>query len=140
VIGLKPLCEVVSQYVLPAMRALVAKKIVEDFNFSQKKAAEMLDTTQPAISQYMSRSRGQKTKVFDEYPEVLQKINELAEGIAKEEVKSDQITIRFCEICKLMVKKGMICKLHRDMYPSLGSCSICIDEKYTNQSSSAPVE
>ena len=126
---MKPLCEVVSQDVLPAVRALVAKKMVEEYGFSQKNAAEKLGTTQPAISQYISRLRGQKTKVFDDYPEVLEKINELAEGIAKGEVVSDQITLRFCEICKLMVKQGMICKLHRDMYPSLSSCSICMSGK-----------
>ena len=74
----------------------------------------------------MSRIRGQKTKIFDDYPKILEKINELAEAIAKGEITPDQTTLRFCEICKLMVKEGLICKLHRDMYPSLSACCICM--------------
>ena len=126
---MKPLCEVVSQDVLPAVRALVAKIMIERHGFSQKSAAERLGTTQPAISQYMSRIRGQKTKVFNKYPRVMEKIGEFAEGIAKGEITPDQTTPRFCEICRMMVKEGMICELHREMYPSLCSCSICIDKR-----------
>ena len=126
---IKPLCEVVSQDVLPAVRALVAKRMVESYGFSQKKAAERLGTTQPAISQYMSRLRGQKTRIFSDYPNVLEKINCLAEGIASGEITTEQTTLRFCEICRLMVKEGLICRMHRDMYPSLSACCICMESK-----------
>jgi len=126
---MKPLCEVVSQDVLPAVRALVAKKMIEEYGLSQKSAAERLGTTQPAISQYMSRLRGQKARVFNAYPAVLERISSLAEGVAKEEIKADQVTLRFCEICRLMLKEGIICKLHRDMYPSLSACNVCMDNK-----------
>ncbi len=125
---MKPLCEVVSQDVLPAVRALVAKKMIETYGFSQKKVAEMLGTTQPAVSQYMRKLRGQKTRMFEDYPEVLERINGLTESIARGEIATEQITPRFCEICKLMLKSGLICRLHRDMYPSLGSCSVCMDK------------
>lgn len=111
---------------LPAVRALVAKKMIESHGFSQKVAAERLGTTQPAISQYMGSLRGQKSRVFNEYPKVMEKINELAEDIAKGETNTEQTTLRFCQICRLMLKEGLICKLHRDMYPSLGTCSICM--------------
>ena len=126
---MKPLCEVVSQDVLPAIREIVAKIMIEEYGFSQKIAAERMGTTQPAISQYMSKLRGQKSRIFKDYPKVMDSINELAEGISKGEITPDQITLRFCEICKIMVKGGLICKLHRDMYPCLGSCSICMDNK-----------
>ncbi len=126
---MKPLCEVVSHDVLPSVRALVAKKMVESHGFSQKSAAEKLGTTQPAISQYISKLRGQKTKIFDDYPEILTKVNELAEAITRGEITAEQITPLFCEICREMVRQGMICKLHKEMYPSLGSCGVCMDGK-----------
>lgn len=126
---MKPLCEVVSQDILPAVRAMVAKKMIESYGFSQKSAAQKLGTTQPAISQYMSRHRGHKTSVFNDYPRILEKIDELAETISKGETSTNQTTLSFCDICKLMVKEGLICKLHREMYSSLGTCSICVDNK-----------
>jgi predicted transcriptional regulator len=127
---MKPLCEVVSQDVLPAVRAMVAKKMIESYGFSQKSAAQKLGTTQPAISQYISKHRGHKISgVFKDYPRIIEKIDELAETISKDEATINQTTLSFCDICKLMVKEGLICKLHREMYSSLGTCSICMDNK-----------
>ena len=49
-------CETVVRYVLPAFRSLVAKKLLEEYNFTQLEAARALGTTQAAISQYVHLS------------------------------------------------------------------------------------
>jgi predicted transcriptional regulator len=46
-------CENASKYVLPALRANVAKLLVNS-NYTQKKIANILGVTQPAVSKYLS--------------------------------------------------------------------------------------
>ncbi len=68
---MKPLCEYMINEMLPGFRALVAKKLMEDHGLSQTEVAELLDTTQPAISQYRRQLRGKKTSVFMKNHELL---------------------------------------------------------------------
>jgi len=49
-------------YVLPEVRAELARQLVKD-GFSQKKAAEKLGLTPAAVSQYLSKKRGEKARL-----------------------------------------------------------------------------
>lgn len=99
---MKPLCEYMISEMLPGFRALVAKKLMEDHGFSQTKVAEMLDTTQPAISQYRRELRGRKTSVFMKNHRLLELLERTAKNIAMGKIKPEQTGIEFCKICKFM--------------------------------------
>lgn len=124
---MKPFCEVMVLEVLPGVRSMVARKLVDEHGFSQKIAAERLGTTQPAISQYKRELRGHKLKLFKNNPKVLDMINSIAERTASGELSPDQIVLEFCGMCKYLKSSGIACKIHRDMYPSLEKCRICLD-------------
>lgn len=124
---MKPICEVMVLEVLPGIRAIVARKLVEKHGFSQKIAAERLGTTQPAISQYKRELRGHRIKMFKNNPRVLEMIDSLTKRTASGELSQDQITLEFCGICKFMRSSGMVCEIHKKMYPSLENCRICLD-------------
>ncbi|MCK4497511.1 MAG: hypothetical protein KAU24_04895 [Candidatus Aenigmarchaeota archaeon] len=124
---MKPICEVMVLEVLPGIRAIVARKLVEKHGFSQKIAAERLGTTQPAISQYKRELRGHRIKMFKSNPRVLEMIDSLTKRTASGELSQDQITLEFCGICKFMRSSGMVCEIHKKMYPSLENCRICLD-------------
>lgn len=124
---MKPICEVMVLEVLPGIRAIVARKLVEKHGFSQKIAAERLGTTQPAISQYKRELRGHRIKMFKNNPRVLEMIDSLTKRTASGELSQDQITLEFCGICKFMRSSGMVCEIHKKMYPSLENCKICLD-------------
>ena len=49
-----------ARYVLPASRSLVAKELIEKYDFSQIRVARNLETTQAAISYYPYSKRGEK--------------------------------------------------------------------------------
>ena len=49
-------------YLIPALRKELAKIFIQDFDLSQKKAAEILGITNAAISQYLSSKRGSEIK------------------------------------------------------------------------------
>lgn len=124
---MKPICEVMVLEVLPGMRAMVARKLVEKHGFSQKVAAERLGTTQPAISQYKRELRGHKVKIFKNNPKVLEMMDSIAKRTASGELSQDQITLEFCSVCKFMRSSGIVCEIHKKMYPSLENCRICLD-------------
>ncbi len=124
---MKPICEVMVLEVLPGMRAMVARKLVEKHGFSQKVAAEHLGTTQPAISQYKRELRGHKVKMFKNNPKVLEMMDSIAKRAASGELSQDQVTLEFCSVCKFMRSSGIVCEIHKKMYPSLENCRICLD-------------
>jgi predicted transcriptional regulator len=124
---MKPVCEVMVLEVLPGIRAMVARKLVEDHGFSQKIAAERLGTTQPAISQYKRELRGHRLKVFSNSPRLLGMVDSLAKRTASGELSHERISLEFCSICKFIRSSGMACEIHKKMYPSLEKCRICLD-------------
>ena len=124
---MKPVCEVMVMEVFPGLRAMTARKLVEQHGFSQKLAAEKLGTTQPAISQYKRNIRGSKFRSLENNPELVSKISLLAEKAARGELSIEEISSEFCSICKYMKKHGLACEFHRRMYPSLENCTICMD-------------
>jgi len=105
---LYPQCEVVARYILPIFRSMVAKELIEKYNFTQVAAAEKLGTTQAAISQYIHSKRGYKgIEQFENIlPEIQSVASETAKSIASGELSAEEVTSRFCKLCtKLREKK-----------------------------------
>jgi len=124
---MKPYCEVVVSNVLPAMRALIANKLLNKYGLTQKEAAELLGLTQPALSQYVQESRGFKTKLLKENPKIMKMIDDLAEDIASGKNDPKEMQFRICEICKAIRKSKLICSMHEKIYPAIAPASICPD-------------
>lgn len=93
---MKSVFEVVSQDVLPSLRALVAKRLM-DSGFSQKQIADRLGLSQPAISQYKRDLRGKRTDLFVDYPQMLDDANTIAKRVAEGEIGMDQATMEMFE-------------------------------------------
>ena len=50
--------EVEARAMIPALRALIARKLIEAHNLPQQKVANMLGVTQAAVSNYLREVRG----------------------------------------------------------------------------------
>jgi len=96
-----PPCETVGRYILPVFRSLVAKELIEKYNFTQLEAAEKLGTTQAAISQYIHSKRGYKgTAQFERtLPMIQVAASEIAKGIVTGKMNIDEVTLNFCKLC-----------------------------------------
>ena len=105
---MKPMCEFMTSEVLPGFRALVARKLMEDHGLSQTQVAAMLDTTQPAISQYRRELRGKKTLVLKENPNLMELIDRITKRIMNGDVKPGETGFEFCRVCKFMQNNGMV--------------------------------
>ncbi len=124
--SLRPPCEVVVRSVLPAFRSLVARSLIEDFNFSQVAAAKKLGTTQASISHYLYSKRGEKmVKQLEDSPSVRAIVNEIAEGIAADKISPLDAMLQFCRLCEALRSGDMICDWHKSCLDVPDTCNVC---------------
>ncbi|MEM3723180.1 MAG: ArsR family transcriptional regulator [Candidatus Hadarchaeales archaeon] len=126
---MRPPCEIVVREILPAIRAMVVKKLVDSHHLSQIEVARKLGITQPAVSQYlrMLRGAGRNTVLLKN----LEKhVDNFANDIALGKLKRKQIIERYCLICRSMRRRELVCLLHMQTAPYLkrDRCRICISE------------
>jgi predicted transcriptional regulator len=123
---LRPPCELVVRSVLPAIRSLVAKRLIEKYHFSQVAAAEKLGTTQASISHYLYSKRGDKRiKQLEASPSAKAMVNEIAEGVATEKFSPFDAMLRFCKLCKILRTGDLICDWHKDFIEVPEACDVC---------------
>ena len=132
---MKSPCEVMSIKVLPGLRAMVAMRLVEKHEFSQKAAAERLGTTQkaaaerlgttqPAVSQYRRMLRGNNNSMLKDDPVIAGMIDSIAEKAANGG-SQESLVLESCRVCSHLISTGAMCEIHRKMYPSLEKCDLC---------------
>lgn len=120
-------CEFAVRSVVPAMRALVARKLSTVYSMKQENIAFRLGITQSAVSQYMRNARGKAVKI-DEIDEVQELVQILADGLANDSLSKRQITQRYCEACQVVRKKKVLCNLHKKLDPDyeIEGCDACL--------------
>ena len=124
---MRPPCESIVTAVLPALRSLIAKELIEQYSFSQVKAARKLGITQAAISQYLSQKRGnQLTTTLNALPEVRSAVLKMAENIASATSSPIDNMMVTCSICGVLrMKEGVACSLHKIAMKLPQDCHIC---------------
>jgi predicted transcriptional regulator len=124
---MKPYCETVSQYVLPTMRALIAKRLMDKYKLTQQNAALKLGLTQSAVSQYIRNLRGSKIKSIEKDESIMKEIDNFVDKIAAGDVNSVATFNDFCNICKSIRKKKLLCEIHIKAFPILKDCKTCLE-------------
>jgi len=129
---LRPPCEIVVRSVLPAFRSLVARRLIEDFHFSQVNAAKKLGTTQASVSNYLYSKRGNKLiKQLENSPKVQKIVNELAQGIAEDKISPFDAMLKFCTLCDALRSEDLVCDWHKGITKIPTSCKVCPSSKNT---------
>ncbi len=106
---MKPPCMAVVKYILPAIRAKLAKELIEKHGFKSKDAAELLGLTQAAVSQYLSSKRGQQgIELLDKSEKAGKLIDELIEKIIKKELDLDEEVDYLCQLCMILREENII--------------------------------
>ncbi len=94
---------------LPALRASAAKKMQHEYNLNQMKIASLLDTTQAAVSKYLSGSYSSEVKKFEKTLND-KEVSEFVKEIMNEKKYEAQRTV--CKMCSrgLSFKCGLMIK------------------------------
>jgi hypothetical protein len=105
---MKPHCIFVVKYVLPALRARVARELIER-GYRVKDAAEMLGLTQAAVSQYISSKRGKKgMDIIDKSVDAKNVVSELVDKIIKGEATIEDEVDYLCKVCVILREESLI--------------------------------
>jgi len=118
----RPPCELVAVYVLPAFRSLVAKELIEKYGYTQVAVADKLGTTQATISHYLYSKRGdKKMKQIQSIPIIQSRAKEFAHSIASEKLSLIDATLTFCKLCVALKEDKFLA--------SLSGCNTCSNMK-----------
>jgi predicted transcriptional regulator len=120
-------CEVGVQTVLPAIKALMARTIMEKHGMREKQVAEILGLSQSAISRYTTKDRGNIITI-ENVPEVQTLIDQMIKLLLYEKPHpTTEILELFCQTCKIIREKGLMCQLcqKKTRERLLETCAFC---------------
>jgi hypothetical protein len=123
---MRPPCEVVIKYVLPAFRCSVARSLVTEYGFTQVKAAAALGTTQAAVSYYLGERRGSRIRGFEENEIVRAAAVDVAKGLATGQLRSADSTAKFCLLCSKLRSTDAFCAFHKSVGAEDDDCTSCL--------------
>ena len=117
--------EIETKTSVPALRALVAKKLIQDHAYSQKETAALIGVTQAAISNYLRGTRGNLTSLGDD--ERIQNIVSQITIMMVEKHDLSDIISKFNEACLIIRSSRLLCDIHKKLEPSLDvdNCHVC---------------
>lgn len=95
-------CESIAKYVMPSVRGLIAKTLVEEYGFSQSDAAKKLGISQAAVSYYISSKRGYMMgKKLKNNIKIMEIIQSLTKKIV-ETKRPEKVDLDLCDICRTL--------------------------------------
>ena len=119
---MKPPCEIVVWYVIPAIRSELAKELLNS-GMRQKDVSELMDITQPAVSQYITDKRGSGIKLDDN---VKMMIHDFAYELSIGKATKADLISRTCEICKKIETTDVLSQLGIDKSELGDDCQSCM--------------
>jgi len=118
--------EIESKTLIPALRAILAKKLAEEHSIREDEISKMLGVTQAAISNYIRGTRGDpkliQKLVTDE--QVSQMLNELSDRLASDMAYTPSSLARFISLCNYIKSSLLICEIHHNLESNIDE-AIC---------------
>jgi hypothetical protein len=114
---------------VPSLKALVARELVERHGLKQDEIANLLGISQSAVSKYTRKVRGYVINVVQvrEVDVLVQKITHL---VLNGEFSREEFLKIFCSMCNLIRQNGLMCEFCRksDKKLPLEECSFCLSK------------
>jgi len=118
-------CEVAVKTVSPAIRALLAKTLLEKHDLKETKVAELLGITQSAVSKYYKNVRG-TTIHIENVTEVQEIVNQMTTVLLTQPTKQTKLMKLFCQACRIIRSNGLMCPLCRqNQKTKINNCDFC---------------
>ncbi len=121
--------EIESKSLIPALRAILAKKLAEDHKIREDEISKMLGVTQAAVSNYIRGTRGdpkliQKLLVEEQ---VSKMIDELSDSLASDMAYTPSNLSKFIGLCNYIKSSLLICDIHHNLETNIDEkvCKEC---------------
>ena len=118
-------CEIAVKTVSPAIRALLAKNLLEKHELKQIEVAEILGITQSAVSKYFKNVRGTSLQI-DSHPEVNSIVNQMADLLLTDPIPHTEVMKLFCQACVTIRSNGLMCPIcQQNQKNKIDACDFC---------------
>jgi len=109
--------EIESKTLIPALRAILSKKLAEDHKIREEEISKMLGVTQAAVSNYIRGTRGDPQliqKLLSE-EQVAKLINELCNSLTTDMAYTPSSLAKFIGLCNYIKSSLLICDIHHNL-------------------------
>jgi len=121
--------EIESKTLIPALRAILAKKLAEEHDIREDEISKMLGVTQAAVSNYIRGTRGDPSliaKLLQE-EQVAIMINELCDSLSSDLAYTPSSLSKFIGLCNYIKSSLLICEIHHNLESNIDEqvCKEC---------------
>jgi len=120
-------CEIAVKSVVPTVKALIAKELVEKRGLKQDEVAEILGISQSAVSKYTRKVRGYVIKV-DDIEELEPIIEKMIALIVNGTYQRAEFLKIFCQMCTIIRRTSLMCQFCQKTDPKIKieECGFCL--------------
>ena len=109
--------EIESKSMIPALRAILAKKLADQHKIREDEISKMLGVTQAAVSNYIRGTRGDPKLIsqLSSQKQIVEMINEISENLASNKAYTPASLSKFIGICNYIKTSLLICDIHHNL-------------------------
>ena len=109
--------EIESKTMIPALRAILAKKLADEHKIREDEISKMLGVTQAAVSNYIRGTRGDPKLIsqLSSQKQIVEMINEISENLASNKAYTPASLSKFIGICNYIKTSLLICDIHHNL-------------------------
>lgn len=117
--------EIEARWLLPVLRALVVRRLINNYGMTQEKVAQLLGITQASVSNYVRSVRARGLR-----PEAVTLLTKYAQEVAEAaySTQDPQAVARTLQETLIRIRKErVLCELHQYLEPGIDveSCELC---------------
>jgi predicted transcriptional regulator len=118
--------EIVSKSALPALRAMVARRLQDDYHLTQQQVATRLGVTQASISNYARKTRGMMVNLEGDIT-VAKAADEIARELAQNQPDQREALRSMTNVLDYIRFNHLMCTLHSELEPGfeVEGCYAC---------------
>jgi predicted transcriptional regulator len=121
--------EIEAKSLIPAVRAILAKKLIREYSLKEEDVAKDLGITQAAVSNYVRGTRGDTELIskLESVREVMRMIDDIAKDLSTNKAYTPSTLAKFVSLCNYMRYTLIICDVHHSIESNIDEqiCEQC---------------
>ena len=121
--------EIEAKSLIPAVRAILAKKLIKDYSLKEEDVAKDLGITQAAVSNYVRGTRGDTELIskLESVREITRMIDDIAKDLSTNKAYTPSTLAKFVGLCNYMRYTLIICDVHHSIESNIDEqiCEQC---------------
>jgi uncharacterized protein len=121
--------EIEAKSLIPAVRAILAKKLISEYSLKEEDVAKDLGITQAAVSNYVRGTRGDTELIskLESVREIMRMIDDIARDLSTNKAYTPSTLAKFVGLCNYMRYTLIICDVHHSIESNIDEqiCEQC---------------